>query len=186
MKRIVCLCVLLLCSISFVYAQGRRGRTTRTRKPVVRNVNLQFAEAERAWVPFWNKFREVVKNRDLGGLEELLSEDFEYPSGMYYMKIGRQIFIDTIKNDEDDGDGFWEEISGLANRGVTKLLKPKAKIRTASPSEKYSTKGISKISKIAPANWDRFPCKDTSSFAVFEFDGKQWFFSALLFSCETE
>ncbi len=76
MKRIVCLCVILLCSISFAFAQGGSGRTnTRAR---AKKVVSPFIEAEKAWMPFWKDLQEIAKNRDLQGLYEIMSEDFSY------------------------------------------------------------------------------------------------------------
>ena len=80
MKRIVCLCVILLCSISFAFAQGGRGRTTK-KKPVVKKIDPQIAETEKAWILFYEKFRETVKNQDIEELRKIVAEDFNSDFG---------------------------------------------------------------------------------------------------------
>ena len=77
MKRIVCLWVILLCSISFAFAQGGRGRTSQTKKPVVKIIDPQIAEAEKAWIPFWTKFTTAIKNRDKETLKMMIDENYE-------------------------------------------------------------------------------------------------------------
>ncbi|CAN5578235.1 hypothetical protein BH10ACI1_BH10ACI1_08670 [soil metagenome] len=76
MNRIVCLCVILLCSISFAFAQGGRGRTRQTKKPVVKKIDPQIAEAEKAWIPFWKEFTVEIKNRDKESLKMMIAEDY--------------------------------------------------------------------------------------------------------------
>lgn len=78
MKRIICLCVILLCSISFAVAQGAKpGRTnTNGKKVVKKTVVSPFAEAEKAWIPFWRDFKQAVKNRDKDSLKEMISKNY--------------------------------------------------------------------------------------------------------------
>lgn len=71
-RKAYCLATLLFCCGSVAIAQ-------KSKKPVVRTPAAvsQFAEAEKAWLPFWNNFRKAVKERDKNSLKAMISKNFE-------------------------------------------------------------------------------------------------------------
>ena len=170
MKRIVCLCVILLCSISFAFAQGGRGRTTK-KKPVVKKINPQIAEAEKAWIPFWKKFLKVIKERDSKGLFQLMAKDFDYQFGS-----NRQRAIKEYSS----YPSIWENLEDITAKGATEILKKGTKIVCSFSNARA-------ISKVSPNNWNEIGGAESenSSFLVFEFRRNRWFFVTRDF-CEQE
>jgi hypothetical protein len=73
----------LLCSISFAYGQGGRGRTIK-KKPVVKKIDPQIAKAEKAWIPFWANFSQTVKNRDYEILKTMMIKGIDCWIGNAY------------------------------------------------------------------------------------------------------
>ena len=131
MKRIVCLCVILLCSISFAFAQGGRGRTTK-KKPVVKKIDPQIAEAEKAWVVFWKNFKMSIKNRNINSFLEMMSEEYDV-SGEYDrdgnckgISNKKEAFLCVFKKNND----WWELIDWVLSKEVRiyKIRKEEEKI----------------------------------------------------------
>ena len=182
MKKIVYFWIILL--FSFCLAVGQtRGKAT-VRKPIVVS---QFAEAEKAWVLFWNNFREAVRIRNSKSLYNLMAEDFRfdcaYNGGIGYQGEGVGRSFEIKKFDRIPGSDFdcggWDQLLGMNKLSV--LLKKGA----ASPwfiektpsrviGEYWNSKTNSPCSRDGRENW-----------AVFEYREKQWVFSKLSF-CEGE
>ena len=164
MKRIVCLCVILLCSISFAFAQ-------RSRKPVAKKIGPQIADAEKAWIPFWTKFLKVIKNRDSKGLFQIMAKDFNYQFSSNRQREIKRYTPDSF---------LWERLEDITAKGVTGLLKKGAEI-VCSLSKART------ISKVSPNNWNEIGGEEggESRFLVFEFWRNRWFFVASDF-CEFE
>ena len=78
MKRITYICVILLCSIGFAFAQGAKpGRTNTNSKKVVKKTAVSpFTEAEKAWTPFWIEFKRAIKNHDKNAFREIISNEY--------------------------------------------------------------------------------------------------------------
>ena len=72
MKRIVYLCVILLCSISFAFTQKSNSKTGVKKQAV----GSQFAEAEKAWIPFLRDFTKAVKSHDKDSLKQMISKNY--------------------------------------------------------------------------------------------------------------
>ncbi|HMS41691.1 MAG TPA: hypothetical protein PKE69_15780 [Pyrinomonadaceae bacterium] len=173
MKRIVCLCVILLCSVSFAFAQGGRGRTTK-KKPVVKKIDPQIAEAEKAWTPFYEKFLEVVKNREREGLKKLLSVDFND--------------INWDASEEDFNVYYWEVFERM--KKVSRLLRKGELISGVGAINTTS-------SRIVSDKWydgkDKSACQDSKNdndncgwkIAIFEYRNGKWLLAAFTF-CECE
>ena len=190
MKRIVCICVVLLCLASFAFAQGEDAGLKKTKKPIVKKktVGSPFAEAEKAWIPFYEKFREIVKNRDRQGLYNAMAEDFDfrcaYNGGNGYQGegVGRSFEIKKFDSNSDPAYdcGGWKKLVRMNK--VSRLLKK------GDPSGW----GIKRTpSRIIGEYWNNrtkeacSPNDGREDWALFEFRAKKWFFVQLGF-CEGE
>lgn len=72
MKRISCVLIIILISVNLVIGQGRVGASVR------RSLHVsKFAEAEKAWIPFWERFTRTIRNHDGKFFKELISKDYE-------------------------------------------------------------------------------------------------------------
>lgn len=164
MKRIVCLCFILLCSISFAFAQGR----TNTKKPVVKKtIDTKVVEAEKIWMPFWNKFREVVKNRNKQDLKSIVSKDFY---GIDW----------TVSN--SDFNFYWERLEKM--KKTSEFLRSGEVISGVGYIKTTASRIIgeywnSKTKSACSTNYGR------EDWALFEFRAKKWFLVQLSF-CERE
>lgn len=190
MKRIICLFVILFCSIGFAFAQAGKGRMN-TKKPYVRKINTQITKAEKAWIPFWEKFLLIVKNKDRKGLFETMPQNFyfacAYNGGFGFQDNGNRDFeikkFDGITKDGFDCEG-WKTLKKITAKGVTKALKLDKEVKLLNNEIKY----VKTVSKYAPMCWHKSACngKCDDGFALFEFHGDHWFFVELVGFCETE
>lgn len=87
----VCLCFFVLAAAGVAYSQGATQGRKNTRKPVVRKIDPQIAEAEKAWIPFWKSFTEAIRKRDKESLKTMISVD--YDEGGEEMSDPREAFF---------------------------------------------------------------------------------------------
>lgn len=183
MKRIGCLLVILFCAATFAFAQGGSGRVTKKKKPVVKKIDQQIAEAEKAWTPFWTNFRETIKTKDSKGFYETMPESFVYGFGIYKRRnVGTaQNIKEVFQNETEDSitDDWWQMLERLSAKGVTDLLRKGNEIACHGEAKT--------LSKVSPNNWNNIANGESENnrYMLFEFRSNRWFFVALNF-CETE
>jgi hypothetical protein len=159
MKRIAYLCLILLCSVSFVFVQISKGQTRRKR-PAVKKLDPQIAEAEKSWKIFFPKFQKAVKTRNYDLVKEMLVEN---------------IFCGVKENYDDSFEGkdlrdvcinYWrEESEDLKWKDLEVVL-----FRFVQPIEKYDriVRDVS-LAKIIDN------CSSNDVFAGFVFHQNTWY-----------
>lgn len=78
MKRVICLCLVLLYSITLTIAQSTdsKSRSTNARSSLKKKSTLSLiSKAELAWKPFWAEFSRAVKEHDHKSLREIMTSD---------------------------------------------------------------------------------------------------------------
>lgn len=130
MKRIAYICVILLCSISFAFAQGAKpGRTnTSSKKVVKKTVVSSFAEAEKTWIPFWTNFKKAIKNRDKNSFKELIIKDYDfntYGGGSCNETADKRDMFFCYASERDNSSRWWGELNSWLFDKRTRIEKIK-------------------------------------------------------------
>lgn len=175
MKKIFCLLFIAFLFVQF--SSGQKKAKPSVRKPVPVSAS---SEAEKAWIPFYAKFREIVMNKDPSGLEKIISDDFNSTFGE-----GKDEYLGTMNRGEDYDYSRWKKIEGM--RRVSKLL--------STGSDYYQSKKY--LRKIVGEKWydngrERSVCKNSRKedpcgpeSLAFEFRSRSWWLITTYF-CECE
>jgi hypothetical protein len=172
--------------IALLLGLGSVSPQVSSKRPTKHPVSSRLTQAEGAWKPFFEEFREIIKRRNLKRLKETMSEDFSYPcalNGHFNPQAtdedGHRDFEIRKFSDPNCGDRGWKILDEITSKGASSILRRGASVTAIGE--------IKTISKIVPGCWIKFPCTETcgSDNALFEFRGDRWFFVQMSF-CETE
>lgn len=173
MKRVVYICIISLCLMSFAFAQGAKpGRTTTHSRKVKQNIASPFAEAEKAWIPFWQNFRELIKNQNYKRLYEVMVADFDFNA--CDTNYGRDLEIKKFMPDAVCSG--WDELQSIVNGKVSALSKT-TEGRVVNRDNRIYKTPLRTVSD----NKKSGPCVGENSdwFALFEYSQGAWYFVAL-------
>jgi len=76
MRVVLCCLLVIVLSVTSNFAQKVKKVTV---QPTSRT--NQFVESEKAWMPFWQHFRDMVSKREEKSIREMMSEDFQGIAG---------------------------------------------------------------------------------------------------------
>lgn len=188
MKSLICVLLVIFCLSTTNFAQKVKKPTVK--KPVL---SSQSVLAEKAWIPFYEQFRSVIKMRNRQGLYDLMAPDFRFPcayDGGYGDQgegVGRSFEIKKFDGPTQRGFdcGGWETLLSLKKE--SRLLR-KGETWQA---EKYLTKIVGEkwydngkeVSACQDSKNDPNTCGWDS--AVFQFRDGKWYLAFLDF-CECE
>ena len=163
MKRIFCLCVILLCSISIIFAQGGSGRTN-TKKPVIKKkVNSELVKAEKDWSPFWDNFKATLRKHDKNSFKELISKNYqcycegECAESNFHDK--RDSFFCIAQN----WDGWWKGIDWVLGKEIREVR-----------IEKIKKEGVKITRTVEEVNLEASPT------AIFDYQNGKWYLLAYI------
>jgi len=110
MKKIVYFWIILLFSFSLTIGQTNGNGTVR--KPLQVS---QFAEAEKAWGPFWGNVKTAIRMHDRESLKELISVEYRCYSrcGNYVDK--RDAFFDLFESLDSK---WWGQLGWIFEKGT--------------------------------------------------------------------
>ncbi|MDQ3801299.1 MAG: hypothetical protein M3384_17900 [Acidobacteriota bacterium] len=115
MKRIACLCVILLCAVSSAFAQKSKSKTAAGKKAAV---SASFAQAEKAWKVFFPKFKDAVKNKDRAFIKSVMYKEFECWG---WDACGDEVTVkpnESLFREWDDNEEYgWKDLSVSLSNG---------------------------------------------------------------------
>jgi hypothetical protein len=150
-----------------------------------RVASSEFIQAEKAWKPFWEEFRRVIKDRDREGMRRLISEDYSatdcdkeiYLPKYRVIPCGRENGINDL-SPTTYHDDRWQDIEYLIAEGVARTVKRGSKFYYAGVPGRPQKSNIQKV-----LGKDYFlKYSESVKAIVFSFRDGQWFLVAYIYN----
>ena len=150
----------LILMLALLVPQLSMGQTTRA--------------AERAWKPFFAKFRAAVKKRDQEALSKLMARDFYYLSSGGDENDNKDTRDETFEYWSTSGIGAWEALDQILAQGTV--------ANTA--MREFRSRLPSRISPPMANNPRAIKARSFKWYAVFEFRNGRWYCTGFTECCD--
>lgn len=120
MKRIICLCFVLLCSVTFTFSQGTAGKKNKPKQTVKKTSPVSLlSKAKTAWTPFWAKFTQAVKEHDHESLKEMMVRNIECNLSSDRSNDTRDECLADWEKSSENNESYvdWEDLMNVVKLG---------------------------------------------------------------------
>ena len=130
--------------------------------------------AERAWKPFFAKFRAAVKKRDRTALSEMMVREFYYLSSGGDENDNNDTRDETFEYWDSSGLGAWEALETILSQGAV----------VNTNMREFGSRAPSRISPPIANNRRAIKARSFKWYAVFEFRNGRWYCTGFTECCD--